>query len=107
MGQAALHCHRAAATSVLGCCAGVPRLFVGQIPTTCTEEDLLPVFAGYGEIEKVSLVRGPDNKSRGCCMVRAPWPPAWAACRHAASTRAQDACHVAQIQVETLTACAA
>lgn len=50
--------------------AGVPRLFVGQIPTTCTEEDLLPVFAGYGEIEKVSLVRGPDNKSRGCCMVQ-------------------------------------
>jgi len=30
----------------------------------------VPVFAGYGEIEKVSLVRGPDNKSRGCCMVR-------------------------------------
>lgn len=52
--------------------AGVPRLFVGQIPTTCTEEDLVPVFAGYGEIEKVSLVRGPDNKSRGCCMVRRP-----------------------------------
>lgn len=50
--------------------AGVPRLFVGQIPTSCTEEDLVPVFAGYGEIEKVSLVRGPDNKSRGCCMVQ-------------------------------------
>ena len=30
----------------------------------------MPVFAGYGEIEKVSLVRGPDNKSRGCCMVQ-------------------------------------
>lgn len=50
--------------------AGVPRLFVGQIPTTSAEEDILPVFAGYGEIEKVSLVRGPDNKSRGCCMVQ-------------------------------------
>ncbi len=51
--------------------AGVPRLFVGQVPTTCSEEDLVPVFAPYGEIEKVSLVRGPDHKSRGCCMVRA------------------------------------
>lgn len=30
----------------------------------------MPVFAAYGEIEKVSLVRGPDNKSRGCCMVQ-------------------------------------
>lgn len=54
----------------------MPRLFVGQIPTTCTEEDLLPVFAGYGEIEKVSLVRGPDNKSRGCCMVSVRRPRA-------------------------------
>ncbi|PRW59813.1 CUGBP Elav-like family member 2 isoform X2 [Chlorella sorokiniana] len=50
--------------------AGVPRLFVGQVPTTCAEEDLVPVFAPYGEIEKVSLVRGPDHKSRGCCMVQ-------------------------------------
>ena len=49
--------------------AGVPRLFVGQIPTVCTEEEILPVFSSYGDIEKVSLVRGPDNKSRGCCMV--------------------------------------
>ena len=64
----------------------MPRLFVGQVPTTCSEEDLVPVFAPYGEIEKVSLVRGPDHKSRGCCMVRWGWlaarvraVPAWPA----------------------------
>ncbi|KAL6774510.1 CRB3 [Auxenochlorella protothecoides x Auxenochlorella symbiontica] len=50
--------------------AGVPRLFVGQIPTDRQEPDLLPVFAPYGAIEKLTLVRGPEGKSRGCAMVQ-------------------------------------
>ncbi|RMZ53538.1 hypothetical protein APUTEX25_003360, partial [Auxenochlorella protothecoides] len=44
--------------------------FVGQIPTDRQEPDLLPVFAPYGAIEKLTLVRGPEGKSRGCAMVQ-------------------------------------
>lgn len=48
----------------------MPRLFVGQVPTELGEQDLVPVFAPYGTIEKVTLVRGPEGKSRGCAMVQ-------------------------------------
>jgi hypothetical protein len=50
--------------------AGVPRLFVGQVPTSTREQDLLPLFAKHGEVESIMVVRGPDQKSRGCAMVQ-------------------------------------
>lgn len=50
--------------------AGMPRLFVGQVPTDKAESDLQPVFEAFGQIEKLTLVRGPDGKSRGCAMVQ-------------------------------------
>ncbi len=50
--------------------AGQPRLFVGQIPTTKHEQDLLPLFAKYGDVETLQIVKGPDQKSRGCAMVQ-------------------------------------
>ena len=50
--------------------AGLPRLFVGQVPTDKHEQDLLPLFAPFGQVEKITLVKGPDNKSRGCAMVQ-------------------------------------
>ncbi len=50
--------------------AGLPRLFVGQIPTDYLEKDLLPLFAKFGEVETVMLIRSPDQKSRGCAMVQ-------------------------------------
>lgn len=49
--------------------AGVPRLFVGQVPGDKQEQDLFPIFSAYGTIEKLSIVRGVENKSRGCAMV--------------------------------------
>ena len=52
----------------------------------------MPVFSPYGDIEKVSLVRGPDNKSRGCCMVRGGAPPP-AAAAAAAARRLLQVCH--------------
>jgi RNA recognition motif-containing protein len=48
----------------------MPRLFVGQVPTDKAESDLQPVFEAFGQIEKLTLVRGPDGKSRGCAMVQ-------------------------------------
>ena len=47
----------------------MPRLFVGQVPVHRNEEDLMPIFSAFGELERVTVVRGPDNKSRGCAMV--------------------------------------
>ncbi len=58
------------ASSLPQAVAGVPRLFVGQLPPGVTEAELLPVFSPYGAVEKVTLVRGPDAKSRGCAMVQ-------------------------------------
>ena len=49
--------------------ASEPRLFVGQVPTDKTAEDLLPLFEGFGVIKNLHLVKGPDGKSRGCAMV--------------------------------------
>ena len=46
------------------------RRFVGQIPTDKTEEDLIPLFSPFGEIEKLTLVCTPEGKSRGCAMVQ-------------------------------------
>jgi CUG-BP- and ETR3-like factor len=50
--------------------AGVPRLFVGQVPAEKQEQDLYPIFAAYGVIEKITIVKGPDGKSKGCAMVQ-------------------------------------
>lgn len=49
--------------------ASEPRLFVGQVPTDKTAEDLIPLFEGFGVIKNLHLVKGPDGKSRGCAMV--------------------------------------
>lgn len=49
--------------------ASEPRLFVGQVPTEKTAEDLIPLFEGFGVIKNLHLVKGPDGKSRGCAMV--------------------------------------
>ena len=60
--------------------AGVPRLFVGQVPTDKGETDLLPVFAPFGTVEKVTMVRGPEGRSKGCAMVQfSKWAEAEAA----------------------------
>lgn len=49
--------------------ASEPRLFVGQVPTDKTAEDLIPLFESFGVIKNLHLVKGPDGKSRGCAMV--------------------------------------
>lgn len=50
--------------------AGLPRLFVGQIPIDKDEHDLMPLFSTYGNVEKIKVVRALDGKSKGCAMVQ-------------------------------------
>ena len=50
--------------------ASEPRIFVGQVPTDKTEEDLFQLFLPFGRIRNLHLIReGPEGKSRGCAMV--------------------------------------
>mmetsp|Transcript_30104 Transcript_30104/g.65691 ORF Transcript_30104/g.65691 Transcript_30104/m.65691 type:complete len:378 (-) Transcript_30104:81-1214(-) len=46
-----------------------PKLFVGCLPYSKTEADLTPVFAKFGQIAEVALLRGPDGNSKGAAFV--------------------------------------
>ena len=50
--------------------AAEPRLFVGQLPSDCTEEMLFNVFSPFGTVKNLHLLKGGDGKPRGCAMVR-------------------------------------
>jgi RNA recognition motif-containing protein len=41
------------------------KLYVGNIPFTCHEDDLFEVFSQIGEVGEVNLVRDDDGKIRG------------------------------------------
>ena len=46
------------------------KLFVGQVPRETTEEDLLPIFAAFGAVEEVSIIRDKLTKAhKGCAFV--------------------------------------
>eukprot|EP00760_Papus_ankaliazontas_P029243 PhM_4_TR4173/c0_g2_i1/m.78488/K13207/CUGBP, BRUNOL, CELF; CUG-BP- and ETR3-like factor len=45
------------------------KLFVGQVPSVCSEENLRPVFAAYGTIVEISIMRDRYGKSKGCAWV--------------------------------------
>jgi len=45
------------------------KLFVGQVPSVCTEEMLRPVFMPYGTILEISIMRDKYHKSKGCAWV--------------------------------------
>lgn len=46
-----------------------PKLFVGQVPTECSENELRGIFEPYGKIADVHILRGKDGKSRNCGFV--------------------------------------
>ncbi|KAK9821938.1 hypothetical protein WJX81_005523 [Elliptochloris bilobata] len=63
--------------------ASEPRLFVGQVPTMCREEDLFTLFTPFGTVRNLHLLKGADGKPRGCAMVLyARWSQAEAAADH-------------------------
>eukprot|EP00122_Pirum_gemmata_P012144 Pgem_evm1s11274 len=45
------------------------KLFVGQIPKTFTEDDLVKVFAEHGEVVEKTILKGKDGKQKGCAFV--------------------------------------
>eukprot|EP00668_Euglena_longa_P015564 GGOE01019662.1.p1 GENE.GGOE01019662.1~~GGOE01019662.1.p1 ORF type:complete len:722 (-),score=61.08 GGOE01019662.1:364-2529(-) len=49
---------------------GKTRLFIGQVPATASEDDIRPIFAPYGEILEVHILRNKEsNEHRGCAFV--------------------------------------
>eukprot|EP01065_Artemidia_motanka_P023756 TRINITY_DN2841_c0_g2_i1.p1 TRINITY_DN2841_c0_g2~~TRINITY_DN2841_c0_g2_i1.p1 ORF type:complete len:599 (+),score=218.77 TRINITY_DN2841_c0_g2_i1:126-1799(+) len=49
---------------------GPVKLFVGQVPGVCTEEMLQPLFAGFGKVLEVSIMRDKTtNRSKGSAWV--------------------------------------
>lgn len=47
------------------------KLFVGQVPAVCTEAMLRPLFAPYGTLVEIKIMRDPNTgRSRGCAWVR-------------------------------------
>lgn len=46
------------------------KLFIGMLPKTIDEEDLNSMFAPYGELREVHIIRGPEGSSKGCAFVK-------------------------------------
>ena len=40
------------------------------LPKTIDEEDLHNMFAPYGELREVHIIRGPEGTSKGCAFVK-------------------------------------
>ena len=41
-----------------------------MLPKTLDEEDLHNMFAPYGELREVHIIRGPEGSSKGCAFVK-------------------------------------
>ena len=46
------------------------KLFIGMLPKTIDEDDLHSMFAPYGELREVHIIRGPEGSSKGCAFVK-------------------------------------
>lgn len=47
-----------------------PKIFVGQLPANYGEDQLIELFAPFGEIEAANVLRWPDGSSRCCGFVK-------------------------------------
>ncbi|TPP53273.1 RNA recognition motif family protein [Leishmania donovani] len=50
--------------------AAAIKLFVGQVPAVCTEDQLRPLFAQFGTLLEIKIMREPNGRSKGSAWVR-------------------------------------
>jgi len=49
---------------------GPVKVFIGQVPKTIEEEDLIPIFSQFGTVETVNIIRDKNTgQHRGCAFV--------------------------------------
>jgi len=53
----------------VGAPGGSHKLFIGMVPKSLTEAELLPMFQEFGEISELAILRGPDQQSKGCAFL--------------------------------------
>lgn len=46
------------------------KLFIGMLPKTIHEQDLHAMFAPFGELREVHIIRGPEGSPKGCAFVK-------------------------------------
>ena len=46
------------------------KLFVGMIPKSLDERAITRIFAVYGELKEVHIIRGPDRLPKGCAFIK-------------------------------------
>lgn len=46
------------------------KLFIGMLPRSVSEEGLRTVFAPYGKLIEIVVLREPDGTSKGCAFVK-------------------------------------
>ena len=46
------------------------KLFVGMVPKTATEDDVMRVFAPFGRVEEIMIHRGVDGMPKGAAFVK-------------------------------------
>lgn len=49
---------------------GENKLFIGMLPKSFNEENVMSVFVQYGDLKEVHIIRGPDGTSRGCAFIK-------------------------------------
>ena len=45
------------------------KLFVGMAPKSANEDEIRAVFAPYGTLREIHVIRNQDGTNKGCCLL--------------------------------------